>query len=252
MRKIKLIIAYDGRSFSGWQRQKKAASIQAALEQGLNVLTRENLTVHSAGRTDAGVHAEAMPVHFITSSAIPCQAFKKGLNSILPGAIRIVEADEMPGSFHARYDALGKVYHYYFSNSETMYPMRRYYCAHAPRVKNIEKMTSCLEILIGRHDFSCFEATGSRNFSSGRRGAIREIFSADIISYNKQLNEYRFEIYGQGFLRKMVRNIMGTLFMAGRNKLSLADFKEVLLAGDRKYAGPTAPACGLFLHKVYY
>lgn len=252
MRKIKLIIAYDGGSFNGWQRQKNAASIQAVLERSLHVLTKEYLTVHSAGRTDAGVHAEAMPVHFTTSTAIPCQAFKKGLNSILPETVRIVEADEVSDNFHARYDAIGKVYHYYFSNSEIMYPTRRYYCAHTPRVKNIKKMVSCLKTLIGKHDFSSFEATGSRDLSSGKKGAIREIFSADIISYNTQLNEYRLEIYGHGFLRKMVRNIAGTLFEAGYDQISPDDFQEVLQAGDRKYAGPTAPACGLFLHKVYY
>lgn len=252
MRTIKLEVAYDGRNFSGWQRQKNAASVQAALEEGLTVLTGDSLTVHSAGRTDAGVHAEAMPAHFVTGAAIPCQAFKKGLNSILPKDIRVVEAVEVPDGFHARYDALGKVYHYYFSNTAIMCPTRRNYCAHFPRVVNFTRMADCLNMLIGKHDFSSFEAAGSRNPISGGRGALREIFRADLICYNRQADEYRLEIYGDGFLRKMVRNIMGTLVEAGSNKLSLTGFEKVFEAGDRGAAGPTAPACGLFLHKVYY
>lgn len=247
-----MIIAYDGSCFSGWQRQKNAAGIQAVIEKSLTVLTGETVAIHSAGRTDAGVHAEAMPAHFTTSSFIPIQAFRKGLNSILPDSVRIVEANEVSGSFHARYDATGKVYHYYFSNSEIMCPTRRHYCAHAPRVVNIDKMRSCLHLLTGRHDFSSFEAVGSRKPGTVGRGAVREIFDTAIISYNSCFNEYRAEIYGDGFLRKMVRNIMGTLFEAGRNKLSIPEFEKILRAEDRRYAGPTAPACGLFLHKVFY
>lgn len=247
-----MIIAYDGSSFSGWQRQRNAASIQGVIEKSLAVLTRETVAIHSAGRTDAGVHAEAMPAHFTTSSLIPIQAFKKGLNSILPASVRVIEANEVSEEFHARYNAKGKVYHYYFSNSEIMCPTRRYYCAHIPRVNNIEKMRSCLHTLTGRHDFSSFEAAGSRIPGSEGRGAVREVFDTSIISYNSYLNEYRTEIYGDGFLRKMVRNIMGTLFEAGRDRLSTTGFEEILRARNRGYAGPTAPACGLFLHKVYY
>ncbi len=252
MRKIKLVLAYDGRDFSGWQRQKNATSIQAVLEKSLAVLTGEPVVVHSAGRTDAGVHAEAMPVHFTTSTSIPCEAFQKGVNSILPGDIRVLESEEVDSGFHARYDATGKVYHYYFSNAEVMCPTMRFYCAHVPRAVNIGRMTACLKLVIGKHDFSSFEAVGSRDPSIGGKGAVREIFSADLISYNPRHREYRAEIYGDGFLRKMVRNIMGTVFEVDRDRISPNDFRNILAVRDRGCAGPTAPAGGLFLSTVYY
>lgn len=253
MRKIKLIIAFDGTGFAGWQRQPNAVTVQGEIEKKLKVMTSEEVFLHGAGRTDAGVHSLGMPAHFTTETTIPAAALKRGLNSLLPNAIRILSVEDVPDSFHARISAHVKIYRYYFTMAEVCLPTRRLYCAHVPGLRSIEQIEQCLPLLKGVHDFSSFEAVGSRDSArEGGRGAVREIFFVTVNCLDENKAEWYIDVCGNGFLRKMVRNIVGTLFEVGYSRMTVDDFSTVLEARDRNVAGPTAPACGLFLKKVYY
>lgn len=253
VRKIKLIVSYDGTDFAGWQRQANALTVQGTIEDKLKVMTAEEVSLHGSGRTDAGVHALAMPAHFVTQTSIPTPAFKKGLNSLLPQSIRVISSEDVHDSFHARINTLAKVYRYVFSTAEICIPTRRLYCSHVPKLHSIEKIRECLPFIKGVHDFSSFEATGSRDKERiAGKGAVREIFSASVNCLEEDGSEWYIDVCGDGFLRKMVRNIVGTLFEVGYDRLTVKDFASVLESKDRSMAGPTAPACGLFLKKVYY
>ncbi len=252
-RNIRLLITFDGTAYNGWQRQPHAPTIQATLENKLHLLCGEPVKVHGAGRTDSGVHALGMVAHFQTTVAHPLSAFTKGLNSMLPADIRILEASEVPVDFHSRYSALAKTYRYDFFTGRLMLPTDRLYQAHFPCTFNLDAVKKCLQHLIGRHDFSSFEASGSRDRTQKKgRGAIRTIFQADCIQKNSESERWSFVITGDGFLRHMVRNLVGTLWLAGEGKLSPAAFNDILQARNRCSAGPTAPACGLFLVHINY
>lgn len=254
MRNIKLIISYDGTFYAGWQRQKEILTVQQVLEESIGVMTREKNEVHGAGRTDAGVHALAMAANFHTESAIPCHRFPKGLNRILPEDIRILSALDAPDDFHARFSATGKLYQYNFIISPIQLPTERLYNTHIYRdaIFNTEAVSDCLEIITGKHDFSSFEKVGSRDRTiTGGLGAVREIFSAKLLARERS-GYYAIEISGSGFLRYMVRNIVGTLFDVGFGRKTVPRFREILQGKDRALAGPTAPAKGLFLKEVYY
>lgn len=254
MRNIKLTISYDGTSFSGWQRQQNAPTIQGAIEEKLALMTGEKICIHGAGRTDAGVHARAMTAHFASTTTIPCHGLLKGLNSLLPDAVRIMSVEEVSASFHARLSARAKVYRYFFSTAAVVPATRRLYCAHYPGYLALTEVRECLEVIKGVHDFTSFEASGSRDRDRvGGRGAVREIYSVSLTPVDSQQEgEYLFEICGDGFLRRMVRNIVGTLIEVGQNRLTVTGFADLLQKKDRSLAGPTAPACGLVLLKVYY
>ncbi len=249
-RNIKLTIAFDGTSYAGWQRQPDQSTIQGALEGQISVMTGEEIVLHGAGRTDAGVHALGMVANFTTDSQIPCAGFRAGLNSLLEDDIRILAVEEMNASFHARRSATGKCYFYRISVGEVMLPTYRLYSAHVRTSLDVDSMEKCLSFILGRHDFSSFEAAGSRDPSLPGRGAVREIFSASF----QRTDETRicFTIHGDGFLRHMVRNIIGTLLEIGKARLTVNGFRDIVAARDRSVAGPTAPASGLFLREVYY
>jgi tRNA pseudouridine38-40 synthase len=255
MRNIKLIVAYDGTSYAGWQRQKDIATIQAVLEDSIGVMTREKNVVHGAGRTDAGVHALGMTAHFQTAATIPCPGFLKGLNGVLPEDIRVLSLEEVPPEFHARFNAVGKSYLYNFIIGSTPLPTERLYNSHLTEsgTFNFSAVSACLEILLGKHDFRSFEAAGSRDpGNEGGMGAVREIFTARLHDRDQIPGHYTIEISGSGFLRHMVRNIVGTLFGVASGKWSVQEFAEILQAKDRSLAGATAPAKGLFLKEVFY
>ncbi|MBU0908459.1 MAG: tRNA pseudouridine(38-40) synthase TruA [Proteobacteria bacterium] len=253
LRNIRLTLSFDGTEFSGWQRQTSARTIQGDLEEKLAMMTGEKIVIHGAGRTDSGVHALAMTAHFATYSSIACSSFRSGLNGLLTDSIKVMQVEEVDSSFHSRISARAKVYQYFFTTEKIVPPHRRYYCAHLPGDFDLEKARECLPLLLGRQDFSCFEATGSRDKRKiGGRGAWREIFSVSLTPVESPSPEYLFEICGDGFLRKMVRNIIGTLIEVGQQRMSVSDFADLLQKKDRSLAGPTAPACGLFLKKVYY
>lgn len=253
MRNIKLILSFDGTGFSGWQRQSNARTIQGELEAKIAVMTSEKIAVHGAGRTDAGVHAFAMTAHFFTSSSLDCSVFRRGLNCLLPDAIKILHVEDVDLSFHSRIHAKGKIYQYFFTTEETVSPCRRLYCAHLPGGFDFEQVVQCLPSLEGTHDFSSYEAVGSRDrMRETGRGAVRRIFSVRLSVHNNENSEFVFEITGDGFLRKMVRNIVGTLIEIGQHRMNVNDFEQLIHQKDRSLAGPTAPACGLFLKKVFY
>ncbi len=254
MRTVKLLISFDGCHYAGWQRQKNQATIQGALEDVLSQVCNESITLHGAGRTDAGVHAHGMVAHFQTTSLISGYKLLRGLNSLLSSTIRVHAADDVPASFHARKSAISKQYWYFFSCAEVLAATRIPLVAHLPKLKYLERMRECLPFLLGTHNFASFEAVGSRDLSrTTGRGAERTLTKVAIEASDPQFpEEYKLILHGDGFLRKMVRNIAGTLFEVGVGRMSVAEFTRVVLAEDRTFAGPTAPACGLFLHRVEY
>ena len=255
MRNIKLIIAYDGTAYFGWQRQKNDITIQEVIEQKISLMTGSAVTLYGAGRTDTGVHALGMAANFKTSSKIPVDGFLKGLNSLLPADIRILKLNEIAEHFHARFSAKGKTYLYQFCCETILPPCHRNYFTHLPGSININEIQKCLDLVVGEHDFSSFETAGSRvineNCETGR-GAVREIYSAQIALLSEEPRCYSIEISGDGFLRHMVRNILGSVFDAGKDKITVDDFRQIIKARDRKAAGACAKPCGLFLKEVFY
>lgn len=249
-RNIKLLLAFDGTAYAGWQKQKSETTIQGVIEDRLQVMTGEHPCLHGAGRTDAGVHALGMVANFETGTEIPCQGFVKGLNSMLPADIRVLEAFEVGLDFHARRSARAKTYWYNLAEGAVQLPTERLYSAHVPGPLDIPAIEAGLQYLIGTHDFSSFEGAGSRDPETGNRGAVRTIIAASISSLNQ--GYYRFVITGDGFLRHMVRNIVGTMLEVGQGKVAPSEIGAILTARDRSGAGPTAPARGLFLKEVIY
>jgi len=251
LRNIKLLISYDGTDFSGWQRQRHDCTIQGEIEDRLFLMTREKIDLHGAGRTDAGVHAEGMVAHFATSSTIPCHDFLRGLNSMLPGAIRIFGVADVDQNFHARYSATGKLYQYKIFTGKIQPPQLRLYSLHVSCRLYLPSVKRCLKLLEGTHDFASFENSGSRDKSicSGR-GSVRTIFNAKLIE--EPPFQLIFQFTGDGFLRNMIRNLVGTLLDVGKEKLSVEEFTNILKAKDRTMAAATAPAHGLFLKEVLY
>jgi tRNA pseudouridine38-40 synthase len=252
IRNIKMVVAYDGTNFAGWQRQRNLPTIQQILEEAIGIMVREQVNLQGAGRTDAGVHALGMVANFSTSAGIPCTGFLLGLNSMLPSDIRIrAVADAEPG-FHARKSAKAKTYVYNICTEPVQCPTKRLYSAHIPYNLDVEAINACLASLIGTHDFSSFEAVGSRDRSNENgRGAVRQIFEARASRSNGG-DTVIITVTGDGFLRHMVRNIVGTVAEGGKGRMTVAEFQRILATRDRKHAGPTAPAHGLFLKEVYY
>lgn len=252
-RNIRLCIAYDGTNFCGWQRQRNGPSIQETLEQRLTRITGTVVQVNAAGRTDAGVHAQGMVANFTTGATMPGPAFAKALNSMLPKDIRILGAEEAAPDFHARFSAKGKTYRYDFFTGAVQSPVERLYRTHFPCSFMPDRVRPSLELLLGTHNFSSFEAVGSRDRTrTTGRGAVRTLFLAQCLADPRRPEHFSFRFRGDGFLRHMVRNLVGTLIQAGTDRLSTEQFAAILAAKDRKAAGPTAPACGLFLEQVHY
>ncbi|MDR0476734.1 MAG: tRNA pseudouridine(38-40) synthase TruA [Desulfobulbaceae bacterium] len=250
-RNICLIIAYDGSDYQGWQRQAAAPTIQGEIEERLSIITTKSVTLHGAGRTDAGVHAAGMTANFHTNSALSCLQLQKSLNSMLPPAIRIIGAKEMTVGFHARFSCRGKRYCYYLDTAPVQPPFLRRYALHVPAALDDQRMQDCLNTLLGTHDFSSFENSGSRDKENGQgRGAVRTLFA---VTFGRPTqNIFTIELTADGFLRNMVRNIVGTLLLAGEKKISVADFAAILAAQNRTLAGATVPPHGLFLKNVLY
>lgn len=250
-RNIRLRIAYDGTEFSGWQRQKIDRTIQGDIEACLKRMTLDDISLHGAGRTDAGVHAESMTAHFKTVRSISSNDFFHGLNSMLPDSIRILAIEEVADDFHARFAAKRKKYCYTVFTGPIQPPTKRLYSLHIKDKLNLEIIKRCLQQLEGTHDFSAFENTGSRDKDDiSGRGAVRTIFEASLSRTGNELLFFNF--IGDGFLRCMVRNLMGTLLDAGRGRISTDRFGQILRSKDRRLAGVTAPPHGLSLIEVYY
>lgn len=245
MKNFKLTIEYDGTNYSGWQRQAQEQTVQAEIERALAFMTRSTVTVIGAGRTDAGVHALGQAANFRCETRLDPEAFLKGLNSLLPGDIAIRDCQEVPEGFHARFDARSKIYHYRILNRDTRAAVGRNYAWFIHRPLDLAAMRRATGILVGRHDFKAFESTGSP-----RTHTLRNVVTTDWVEGEGQ--RLTFQIEADGFLRGMVRNIVGTLVAVGLGKLAPGDVQAIMDARDRKRAGATAPACGLFLMEVKY
>jgi tRNA pseudouridine38-40 synthase len=244
-RNLKLTLEYDGARYHGWQRQKNAFTIQEALETALARLTGEAIRVIGSGRTDAGVHAFAQVANFHTASRLPLSAFINGLNSLLPRDIAVLEAAEADKDFHARKSAREKSYAYHILNRPLPSPLQRQYTWWIAQPLNLEAMQAAAQALIGEHDFSAFQASGS-----GIKNPERIVTRAQWV---RQLRELLiFTITASGFLRGMVRSLVGTMVEIGKGKRPAGDLAELLQSGERRRTGPTAPPQGLFLVEVLY
>ncbi|MBC2712490.1 MAG: tRNA pseudouridine(38-40) synthase TruA [Desulfosarcina sp.] len=242
---FKLIIEYDGTDFHGWQRQKNDRTVQETIEKALTVMTREKVTVIGSGRTDAGVHALGQVASFKTRSRLNATAFFNGLNSLLPDDVVIRSCDQMPDTFHARFDVKSKRYRYHILNRTIAPAIGRQFVWHIRKPLDISAMSEAAGTLLGTHDFKAFEGTGSP-----RDHTIRTVTAATIKETGG--GNLTYDIEANGFLRFMVRNIVGTLVEVGLGKISSKNVQEILQSKDRSRAGATAPPQGLFLVDVTY
>jgi tRNA pseudouridine38-40 synthase len=242
-RTIRLTIQYDGTGYAGWQVQPNGLSIQQVLEEALATMLQEPVRLHSSGRTDAGVHARGMVAAFTTSRTIPLRAFSEGLNSLLPPDIAVQDAQEAPAGFNPRYDATGKHYRYTVYNATRRSPLHRLYAWHLRTDLDLEEMTRAAALFVGEHDFASFRTSGC-----AAKTTVRRIDSFDIHRHGSLVI---FDVRGSGFLRNMVRLMVGTLVAVGRGKMTVADVALCLEQPGRE-VGPTAPARGLCLEEVYY
>jgi len=251
-RNIKLMLAFDGTNYAGWQKQKSAKTIQGIIEDKIHVMTGEKVCLHGSGRTDAGVHALGMVANFQTSSDIPCEGFLKGINSMLPVDIRLLQVTDADPDFHARRSARAKTYQYSITTGAVQMPTKRLYAVHVYEELDVKAMEQGLLLLAGTHDFSSFEAAGSRdpNLKTGR-GAVRTLLEAGC-KKDRTADRLIFTFTGDGFLRHMVRNIVGTILAVGKGRITPESVLEILATKDRGAAGPTAPPQGLILKKVHY
>lgn len=250
MRNIRLILAYDGTDFCGWQRQPDAPTIQSCLEGALHKLTGAPAEVCGSGRTDAGVHAAYQVANFLTASTIPCANFVKALNNLLPPTVRIKSADDVAATFHSRHDARRKTYRYRILMTPVCSPFLSRFVYHYPHFLNRARMAQAAQLLEGEHDFSSF-TVAEVQAEADTRSFVRMIYRSHLL-WRPRSSMLIFEVTGSGFLRYMVRNMVGTLIEVGRGKLSPADILTILAARDRTQAGPTAPAQGLCLMNVAY
>jgi tRNA pseudouridine38-40 synthase len=242
-RNIRLIVAFDGTAYHGWQIQNNLPTVQGCLSEAVFKITQERATIAGSGRTDAGTHARGLVANFMTHSQIKPAQLVRALNSILPYDIRVLSARRTALSFHARKSASSKIYRYQMYLGPVMPPhlMREYF--HFPYPVDFSKMQQAARRLIGEHDFFSFAKTNSCT------DAVRRVFRCELKKNGRRL---WLTIEGNGFLHHMVRNIAGTLLEVGRNAISLEDFRELFIKRDRRLAGFTAPAHGLILLKVKY
>jgi len=245
MANFKLIIEYDGTEYQGWQRQKNAATIQGEIENALKIMTGKDITLIGSGRTDSGVHALGQCANFHCETRLDPQIFQKGLNSLLNKDIVIKDCQYADENFHARYDVKSKTYQYRILNRQIPAAVGRHYAWFIRNKLDTDAMRSAAIHLKGIHDFKAFEGAGSP-----RSHTVRSVFRTDISE--QDAGYVVFEIEADGFLKFMVRNIVGTLAETGLGKISPADFRQILLKKDRKLAAATAPPQGLFLMNATY
>ncbi len=244
MRRIHLIVEYDGTNFAGWQRQSNALAVQQVLEEALSRLTGARVVVHGASRTDAGVHALGQSCHFDTESRIPADKFSYAVNTLLPPDIRVRASEEVSPDFHARFSTKGKRYRYLFYDDRHAGALNRFTHAHSIYPLNEKLMQAEANTLIGTHDFAAFAASGSVV-----KDTVRTIWRADV---TRSGHDVQLIVEGSGFLYNMVRIIAGTLRDIGSGKLAPGALRRAIDTGDRLDLGVTAPAHGLTLMTVFY
>ncbi|MBI4682473.1 MAG: tRNA pseudouridine(38-40) synthase TruA [Nitrospirae bacterium] len=255
MKQIQLTIQYDGTAFSGWQIQKNNTTVQGLLEDAVFAVTGEKARVTGASRTDAGVHAFEQVASFITKSKLEPQVFLRAINAHLPLDIRIIKSDECSPDFHPRYDAKSKTYSYLISRCGAYSVFLKRYSWQMPYQLNCSVMSNAANFLTGKHDFSSFRGSGCSAKNPIREVTeieITESGSTDFFGFKINAPVIRIRIQANAFLRHMARNIAGTLVDIGKGRIQPEKMEEILEAKDRRAAGKTAPARGLFLEKIVY
>ena len=247
MRRLRFNIAYDGTDFNGWQVQPGLPTIQGALEEIIGQMEGRYVHVAASGRTDAGVHAIAQVAAVSIENPIPADNFRRAVNRLLPASIRISNVEETSLGFHPRFDALKKTYEYRIFREEICSPFDRRYVYHHPYPLDESAMMGAAPMLEGEHDFTAFAASDERDLLGSSK--VRTIFRSSLLR-SEHLLIYR--VTGSGFLKHMVRNIVGTLLEIGKRNLQPADLALRLQPGCGIHPGPTAPARGLFLVSVEY
>ena len=254
MRNLKVTLSYDGADFSGWQVQPDAATVQGTLASVIGRITGEKVLPQGSGRTDAGVHALAQVMTFVTESSVPTENFLKAMNDILPLAVRVLEVTEAAPDFHARHSARAKTYRYRIYRPSICPPFLARYVWHYPYPLDEESMARAAPLIVGEHDFTSFAAVDPERGREDEpalepRSNVRHIFSS---AWERNGEELLYTVRGSGFLHHMVRNLVGTFILVGRNTLQADDVVRILEARKRSAAGATAPASGLYLVNVEY
>jgi tRNA pseudouridine38-40 synthase len=261
-RNLKIILAYHGAPFAGWQIQPERTTVQGTLAEAIFRLTGERRLPQGSGRTDAGVHALAQVASLELDSPIPAQNLKKALNHILPPQIRVLEVEDAPPGFHARHSAKAKTYCYRIFRGEICPPFLANLVTHYPYPLHEAAMISAAAEVEGEHDFTSFAASDpdrTRRIALGQNGEededdaapsnVRTIYSSQ---WAREGDELVYQVRGNGFLHHMVRNLVGTFLLVGKETLKPWDIRRILARQDRSAAGPTAPAEGLYLVSVEY
>jgi len=244
-RNIRLVLAYDGTDFEGWQVQSRGRTVQGVLEEGLERMHGHPVRVLAAGRTDSGVHATGQVASFRTDIAsIPGYRFRDAVNAYLPKDVRVVSSDAVAWEFHARRSARQRVYRYYTVCGPVLLPHLRAYRHWMRRSPDLARLNEMAAVLVGEHDFTCFSAEGDANHSKVRR--------VDVSVFHREGDTLVYTIAATSFLWKMVRTIMGTLFLLEEQGMGARELRLIMEAGSRANAGATAPAKGLFLERVVY
>ncbi len=242
MKRIKCTVSYDGTLFNGYQRQPGQRTVQGELELALEKICKNSITIHSSGRTDAGVHAYGQVFHFDSELNMEGTRYMRALNSILPEDIYVLDSQEVHPEFHSRYH--GKIKEYRYKLSLNCYnPLNRHYVYYHRRLLNIDKMKEAMEYLLGTHDFTSF----CGNLDEVNKE--RTIYKAELLDDNGELT---FIFVGNGFLRYMIRIMVGTLIQVGEGRKNPSDIKYILEMKDRRLAGHTAKPQGLYLYRVEY
>jgi len=244
LKRIKLVVAYDGTNYHGWQFQPEQPTIEGILNWALFDLLNEDTEVIGASRTDTGVHAMGNVCVFDTESRIPAEKFAAALNARLPEDIRIMSSSETPLDFHPRYDCHDKTYEYRITRAKIMPPVKRLYSHHIYYHLDVSKMRQAAAYLVGRHDFASFCSAGS-----SVKDTVRTVLSVDVIEEDADIV---IRVKGEGFLYNMVRIIAGTLIHVGSGRMKPEAVRDAVLGTDRSLAGPTAPAKGLTLIEINY
>jgi len=255
MKYIKLILEYEGTNYQGWQTQTSGLTIQDILSKTISGITGEQAKLNSASRTDAGVHALGQVAVFSTGSRLPAETLKRALNARLPNDMRVVGAEELDSEFHPRYRAVKKSYFYLIEEARRQSVFLHRYAWRIPVSLDLDGMREASGLLHGEHDFSAFRGAGC-----GAKTTIRTVHSITLARYDCldfmtvkiQGNFIKIRIEANAFLRHMVRNIVGMLVEVGKGRCAPETVRNILMSCDRKLAGPTAPAKGLFLEKVYF
>lgn len=244
MKRVKLVVAYDGTNYHGWQVQDNGITIEEVLNRTISELVQEDIKVIGASRTDAGVHACGNVAVFDTESRIPGDKFSFALNQRLPDDIRIQESCEVDADFHPRYADTVKTYEYNILNRRFELPSKRLYAAFCYYPMDIERMNQAAAYLVGEHDFKSFCSAGAQVQTT-----VRTIYAVNVTKHDDMVH---IRITGNGFLYNMVRIIAGTLMQVGTGLMEPEQVKEILEARDRSKAGPTAVAKGLTLVEIRY